>query len=98
MTAFSIGVGRRADRHLSCRKPFVQTKHACWSAKGQKEICQSVRAGGAASSPTARRRIDRISGTQMVECAIDAFSKGLLWTIVVVALIAAVAVVSLLKR
>ena len=34
----------------------------------------------------------------MVEWAIDAFSKGLLWTIVVVASIAAVAVVSLLKR
>jgi hypothetical protein len=34
----------------------------------------------------------------MVNWAIDTFSKGLLWTIVVVALIAAVAVVSLLKR
>ena len=34
----------------------------------------------------------------MVNWAADTFSKGLLWTIVIVALIAAIAVVSLLKR
>ena len=34
----------------------------------------------------------------MINWALDAFSKGLLWMIVVAALIAAVALVSLLKR
>jgi hypothetical protein len=57
-----------------------------------------MRVAGRCSSSEAAGPGDRTDGTQMIDWALDAFSKELLWALVIVAVIAVVAVVSLLKK
>ena len=46
----------------------------------------------------ARRRGDRVDETQMINWALDKISDELMWALVVIVVIAAVAVVALLKK